>query len=177
VVLFKLLERPSSEGRSLYHSRGEALPLIKPIQLIALPLLFSACGRAANISSVAPSQLAPTDAFQCVMKTFTALGFQRTMYDEDELRTSARKENPEVTFSSTQFRKTWDRLDVDVRPGSTGTELAVVMVTEAEYFSQNGKNFERVKTSVQAEEAAQRLQSRCAGATTPGRDSVSSGER
>jgi len=40
------------------------------------------------------------------MKTFQVLGFERTMYDQDELRTSARKENPKITFSNTQFRKT-----------------------------------------------------------------------
>jgi len=124
-------------------------------------LLLVACGRPVATSSVVPSQLSPSDAFQCVMKTFKALDFERTMYDQDELRTSARKENPKITFSSTQFRKTWDRLDVNVRPGTTGTDIDVVTVTEAEYFSQNGKNFQRVTPSPEAQQAAQELQTRC----------------
>jgi hypothetical protein len=95
------------------------------------------------------------------MKAFQALGFQRTMYDRDELRTSARKENPKITFSNTQFRKTWDRLDVHVRAGTTGTDLDIATVTEAEYFSQNGKNFERVTPSPEAQQAARDLQTRC----------------
>jgi hypothetical protein len=95
------------------------------------------------------------------MKAFQALGFQRTMYDQDELRTSARKENPKITFSNTQFRKTWDRLDVNVRPGTTGTDVDVVTVTEAEYFSQNGKNFERLTPSPEVQQAARELQTRC----------------
>jgi hypothetical protein len=95
------------------------------------------------------------------MKAFQALGFQRTMYDRDELRTSARKENPKITFSNTQFRKTWDRLDVHVRAGTTGTDLDIATVTEAEYFSQSGKNFERVTPSPEVQQAARELQTRC----------------
>ena len=63
------------------------------------------------------------------MKTFQVLGFERTMYDQDELRTSARKENPKITFSNTQFRKTWDRLDVNVRPGTAGTDIDIATAT------------------------------------------------
>jgi len=106
------------------------------------------------------------------MKTFQVLGFQRTMYDQDELRTSARRENPKITFSNTQFRKTWDRLDVDVRTGTTGTAIDFVTVTEAEYFSQNGKNLQRVPPSAEVQEAAREIQKRCGGAAPSVGDSV-----
>jgi hypothetical protein len=135
-------------------------------------LFLAACGRPVASSSVAPSDMAPPDAFQCVMQTFQALGFQRTMYDQGDLRTSARKENPKITFSNTQFRKTWDRLEVDVQTGSTGTGINVQAVTEAEYFSQNGKNFERLSPSPEVQQAAQQLRARCAAAGSSRSDSV-----
>ena len=121
---------------------------------------------------VAPSQLPPATAFQCVMKAFKDLGFQRTMYDEDELRTSARKENPKITFSNTQFRKTWDRLDVDIHPGTAGTELEILTVTEAEYFSQTGKILEQLPPTPEVQQAARDLQARCNGSTPVQPDSV-----
>jgi len=95
------------------------------------------------------------------MKTFQVLGFERTMYDQDELRTSARKENPKITVSNTQFRKTWDRLDVNVRPGTAGTDIDIATATEAEYFSQNGKNFQPLTPSPEVLQAAQKLGTRC----------------
>jgi hypothetical protein len=141
-------------------------------QILVACLFLAACGRPVASSSVIPSQLAPPDAFQCVMQVFQQLGFQRTMYDKDELRTSARKVNPKITFSNTQFRKTWDRLDVDVQTGSTGTGINVQAATEAEYFSQNGKNFERLSPSPEVQEAAGQLQTRCAAANSSRSDSV-----
>ena len=95
------------------------------------------------------------------MKTFQVLQFQRTRYDQDELRTSAKRENPKITFSNTQFRKTWDRLDVDVRAGAAGTDIDIVTVTEAEYFGQSGKNFERLTPSAEVQQAARELSTRC----------------
>ena len=140
-----------------------------------------ACGRPVSTSSVTPSQLAPPDAFQCVMNTMKSMGFQRTMYDEGDLRTSGRKENPKISFSSTQFRKTWDRLDVRVVTAAAGTQVEALPVTEAEYFSQNGKNFQSLAPSDDVQLAAHKLQRDCAGApatpaaspgAAPARDSV-----
>jgi hypothetical protein len=139
---------------------------------LASALLVFACGRPRETSSVAPSQLPPPDAFQCVMKTFQTLGYQRTMYDQDERRTSARKENPDITFSSLQFRKTWDRLDVQVQAGTNGTDIDVVSKTEVEYFRQNGKVLEPIEPSAEVQQAAQELQRRCAGSEPGLRDSV-----
>jgi hypothetical protein len=111
------------------------------------------------------------------MNTMKAIGFQRTMYDENDRRTSGRRENPNITFSSTQFRKTWDRLDVQVLAGSSGTEVQVLPVTEAEYFSQNGKNLQALTPSDDVQAAARKLQRDCGGAPTgptetPARDSI-----
>lgn len=97
------------------------------------------------------------------MKQFDTLGFQRTMYDTQELRTSAKKVNPKITFSNTQFRKAWDRLEVEVKPGTAGTDLNVVASTVAEYFSQNGQNFNPLPTTQEAQEAARALEQRCGG--------------
>jgi hypothetical protein len=151
--------------------------LTKPPLALASAFLIAACGIAAcgrptATSTVAPSQLPPADAFQCVMKAFKDLGFQRTMYDEDELRTSARKENPKFTVSNTQFRKAWDRLDVDIQPGTAGTELEILTVTEAEYFTQTGKTLDRLSPSAEVQQAARDLQARCNGSTPVQSDSV-----
>jgi hypothetical protein len=88
------------------------------------------------------------------------------MYDKDDLRTSARKVNPKITFSNVQFRKTWDRLDVEVGAGANGTELKVTPATAAEYFTQTGPTYNQLKTSDQATQAAQAVQREC-GAATP----------
>ena len=135
-------------------------------------LLLAACGRAASTASTAPTQLAPEEAFRCVMKGFQELRFQRTMYDEEELRTSARRENPKITFSDTRWRKTWDRLDVQVSRGEKGALLEIKSLTEAEYFTQVGKLLEPVPTSKEVQEAAQKLESRCTRSMPVSPDSV-----
>jgi hypothetical protein len=111
------------------------------------------------------------------MRTFQVLRFQRTTYDQDALRTSAKRENPKITFSNTQFRKTWDRLDVDVRPGPTGTDIDIVTVTEAEYFSQNGKNLQRLPPSPEVQQAAQELRKRCGESAPIPADSAPSAQQ
>jgi hypothetical protein len=145
--------------------------------LLLAATVLAACGRPTSTATVAPSQLAPPDAFQCVMNTMKAIGFQRTMYDEADRRTSGRRENPNISFSSTQFRKTWDRLDVQVLAASDGTQVEVLPVTEAEYFGQNGKNFQPLTPSEDVQAAARKLQRDCGGAPSgptgaPAADSV-----
>lgn len=145
--------------------------MTKPALPFASVLLVAACGRTVATSSQSQSRLAPPEAFECVMHGFEALGFQRTMYDKGDLRTSAKKVNPKITFSSTQFRRALDRLEVEVGPGATGTELRVVATTVAEYFRQNGPNFEPLPASAEVKEAAAALERRCGrSASTP--DSV-----
>jgi hypothetical protein len=106
------------------------------------------------------------------MQGFKALEFERTTYDEGDLRTSAKKVNPKITFSNTQFRKTWDRLDVVVQTGTAGTGIDIQAITEAEYFSQNGKNFQRLSPSPEVQEAARQLEARCSGPSSSRSDSV-----
>jgi galactitol-specific phosphotransferase system IIB component len=141
--------------------------LTKTAPLLASVALLAACGRAIATSSVSESQLAPPDALQCVMKQFDQLGFQRTMYDKDELRTSARKVNPKITFSNVQFRKTWDRLEVQVRTGTKGTDVNVTATTVAEYFSQNALNYNYLPPTDEVKQAAQMLQQACSAAASP----------
>jgi hypothetical protein len=111
------------------------------------------------------------------MNTMKAIGFQRTMYDEGDRRTSGRRENPNITFSSTQFRKTWDRLDVQVLAGSDGTQVEVLPVTEAEYFGQAGKYFQPLSPSEDVVQAGQKLQRDCASAPGAPADTVPSATR
>jgi len=127
-------------------------------------LLLVGCGRTMISSLDARSTLTPPDAFECVMKAFEVEGFRRTLYDKDELRTSARRVNPKITFSNIQFRKAYDVLEVDINSGASGeTEMKVVASTVAEYFSQAGQVFETQQTSADAQEAARTIASRCGG--------------
>ena len=122
---------------------------------------LAACGSNIGKPSTSESQLPPPDALQCVMKQFEQLGYQRTMYDKDEFRASGRKVNPKITFSNVQFRRTWDRLDVEIGPGASGTDLKVTPSTAAEYFGQTGPNYNQLKTSDEATEAAKAVQAAC----------------
>ena len=140
--------------------------MIKTAPLFASAVLLAACGRAIATSSVSESQLAPPDAFKCVMDQFQKLKFQRTSYDTDALRTSARRVNPKITFSNVQFRNTWDRLDVQIQVGARGTDVNVTATTVAEYFSQNAQNYNALPPSDYVKEAAQAVQQAC-GATAP----------
>jgi hypothetical protein len=144
--------------------------LIKTTLLLASAVLLAACGHAIATSSVSESQLAPPDALKCVMDEFQKLKFQRTSYDTDAFRASARRVNPKITFSNVQFRKTWDRLDVEIRPGAKGTDVNVTATTVAEYFSQNAQNYNALPPSDEVKEAAQAVQNACsttAPAPTP----------
>jgi hypothetical protein len=108
--------------------------------------------------------LAPPDALKCVMDQFQQLKFQRISYDTDEFRTSARRVNPKITFSNVQFRKTWDRLDVEIRPGAKGTDVNVTASTLAEYFSQNALNYNSLPPSNEVKLAAETVQRACSSA-------------
>ena len=140
--------------------------MIKTASLVASAVLLVACGHAIATSYVSESQLPPPDAFKCVMDEFQKLKFQRISYDTDALRTSARRVNPKITFSNVQFRKTWDRLDVEVRPGAKGTDVNVTATTVAEYFSQNAQNYNALPPSDEVKEAAQAVQTACSSSAT-----------
>ncbi|HTC24513.1 MAG TPA: hypothetical protein VK688_09130 [Gemmatimonadales bacterium] len=140
--------------------------MIKTAALVATAALLAACGHAIATASVSESQLAPPDAFQCVMREFEVLGFQRTSYDKGSLLTNARRVNPKITFSNVQFRRTWDRLEVQVQAGSKGTDLKVTPSTAAEYFGQTGPVLNPLETSAEAKEAAAALQQACSSSAT-----------
>ncbi|HEV8176163.1 MAG TPA: hypothetical protein VGP44_00600 [Gemmatimonadales bacterium] len=137
--------------------------MLKSALLVTSILLVAACGRTVATSSQTQTQLAPADAFQCVMREFDSLGFRRTMFDKEELRTSARKVNPSITISNTQFRQGLDQLDVQVSPAAAGTDLSVAASTVAEFFGQNGQSFSPLSTSAEARQAAATLAQRCGG--------------
>ncbi len=140
--------------------------MIKTAPLVASAVLLAACGHAIATSYVSESPLAPPDALKCVMDQFQKIKFQRISYDTDAFRASARRVNPKITFSDVQFRKTWDRLDVEIRPGAKGTDLNVTATTVAEYFSQNAQNYTTLPPSDEVKEAAQAVQSACSTTAT-----------
>ncbi|HEY8104501.1 MAG TPA: hypothetical protein VIE46_00265 [Gemmatimonadales bacterium] len=140
--------------------------MIKTAPLVAIAAVLAACGHAIATASLSESQLAPPDAFQCVMREFDVLGYQRTSFDKARLLTTARKVNPKITFSNVQFRKTWDRLEVQVQAGAKGTDLKVTPSTAAEYFGQTGPVLNQLETSTEAKEAATTLQQACSSSAT-----------
>jgi hypothetical protein len=134
------------------------------IRATLLVLVLAGCGRTMISTLDTRSTMTPPDAFACVMKTFEAEGFKRTSYDQDELRTSARRVNSKITFSNVQFQKAYDVLEVDINSGAAGeTEMKVIASTLAEYFSQAGQVFETQQTSPDAQEAARTIAARCGG--------------
>jgi galactitol-specific phosphotransferase system IIB component len=135
--------------------------LTKIVPLLLSAVLLAACGRAIATSSAFQTQLAPPAAFQCAMDQFEKLKFQRISYDTDAFRTSARRVNPKITFSNVQFRKTWDRLDVEIRTDTKGTDVNVTASTVAEYFSQNAQNYNSLPPSDEVKQAAQTIQRAC----------------
>ncbi len=135
--------------------------MIKTTLLLASAVLLAACGHAIATSSMSESQLAPPDALKCVLDQFQKIKFQRISYDTEAFRASARRVNPKITFSDVQFRKTWDRLDVEIRAGANGTDLNVTATTVAEYFSQNAQNYNALPPSDEVKEAAQAVQNAC----------------
>jgi hypothetical protein len=135
--------------------------LTKTALLAASAVVLAACSHAMATSSVSESQLAPPDAFQCVMRQFETLGYQRTSYDKDALRTTARKVNPKITFSNVQFRRTWDLLEAKAQAGARGTDLKVTASTAAEYFGQTGPVLNTIATSAEAKDAAAAIQRSC----------------
>jgi hypothetical protein len=136
----------------------------------ALPvcaLLTLACGPTITTSAKTQSKLAPPDAYKCATKQLDTLGFQRTSHDDERLRVTARKENPKITFSSPQFRKTWDQIEAEVVNAPTGTELNVKASTVAEYFAQTGVIYNQLSTSKEATQAAQTVLHRCSAPAGP----------
>jgi hypothetical protein len=136
----------------------------------ALPvcaLLTIACGRTITTSASTQSRLAPPEAYKCVTKQLDTLKFQRVSHDDDELRVTARKVNPEITFSSPTFRKTWDRIEAQVVNAPTGTALDVRASTVAEYFTQIGPTFNQLSTSKEAKQAAETVLQRCSAPAMP----------
>ena len=140
--------------------------MIKTAPIVATAFVLAACGRAIATASVSESQLAPPDAFQCVMREFDVLEYQRTSYDKQRLLTKARKVNPKITFSNVQFRRGWDFLEVQVQAGAKGTDLKVTPSTAAEYFGQTGPVLNQLETSAEAKEAAATLQNVCSSSAT-----------
>lgn len=140
--------------------------MTKTALLVVSAVALAACGRAIAASSVSQSQLAPPDAFRCVMREFEVLGYQRTSWDKDALRTTARKVNPKINFSNVQFRKTWDLLEAQVSAGAAGTDLKVSASTAAEYFGQTGPVLNTLETSPEAKDAAATIQRVCSSAAT-----------
>lgn len=137
--------------------------MTQPVTAVAL-LLLAGCGRTLAAALETRSTLAPPDAFACVMKAFEAENFQRTSYDKDDLRTSARRPNDKIQASNTQFRKAWDLLEVDIGSGANGeTELNITASTVGEYFGQRGPVYEPRETSAEAREAARTIAARCGG--------------
>jgi hypothetical protein len=141
--------------------------LTRSVAFIAVSIGLAGCGSNIAKSSTSQSQLAPADALQCVLNQFEQIGYQRTMYDKGEFRASGRKVNPKITFSNVQFRKTWDRLDVEIAPGTGGTDLKVTPSTAAEYFGQTGTFYNQLKTSDAAVAAAKGVEQACHAGQPP----------
>ena len=128
-------------------------------------VLLSACGAQ---SYAAPANVrtsaAPEDAFGCVRKQVTELGYKQTMIDTDERRINSTKIDMKTRRPDTQFRRMLDKLEVEVAAQADGqTSIDIKARTFAEYTTQRGPTEVEEKPSAQVKSDAQKLLEKCRG--------------
>jgi hypothetical protein len=143
---------------------------VNPTAVLTVTMLgVAACVRAIATPVVSQSELQPGDAFECVLQQFEQLGFARTMYDKSDFRTSAKKPNPNISYSDLQFRGAWDRLEVQAKPDPNGARLKITPSTFAEYYGHTGPRYSQLSTSDGATQAANAIQRACSTAAASAR--------
>jgi hypothetical protein len=135
--------------------------MLKP-GLIAGVLVLGACSGRLAVPLSAPTSASPQDTYDCIKRQVGALDYQRTSYDDDELRISARKIDPRARRPDVQFRRVLHKLEIDVETEPDGqSTIQVLARTFAEYSTQRGPTEVEEKASEEVVAAARQLQQRC----------------
>jgi hypothetical protein len=132
--------------------------------LLGSLLLLVACAQRYAAPASAQTSAAPEETFECVKRQMSSLGYKQSSVDVDEHRISGTKIDVEARRADTQFRRLFDRLDVEVAPQADGqTGIQVQARTFAEYTTQRGPTEVEEKASDDVKAAAQKLLEKCRG--------------
>jgi hypothetical protein len=127
-------------------------------------LILSACAQRYSAAATTRTSAGPEDAFGCVKRQISALGYKQTSIDTDEHRISGTKIDPTSRRADTQFRRMLDKLEVEVAPEADGqTSIEVYGRTFAEYTTQRGPTEVEETPSENVKAATQQLLERCRG--------------
>jgi len=133
--------------------------------LLAVASFFLfACAQRYAIPAGARTSAAPDEAFNCVKRQMTSLGYRQSSLDVAEHRITGTKIDPSARRADTQFRRLMDRLEVEVAAQADGqTGIEVQARTFAEYITQRGPTEVEEKASDEAKASAQKLLEQCGG--------------
>ena len=132
--------------------------------LLGGALLLSACAQRYSTPARIQTSAGPEEAFQCVRKQMTDLGYKQTSVDVDERRINGTKIDMKSRRPDTQFRRMLNKLEVEVAPQADGqTSVDVRGRTFAEYTTQRGPTEVEEKASSEVEDASRQLLERCRG--------------
>ena len=134
------------------------------LTLGAILLVGLACAQRYAAPTSARTAANPEDAFNCVKRQMSALGYKQSSVDTDEHRITGTKIDTKSRRPDTQFRRLLDRLEVEVGPQADGhTGIEVQARTFAEYTTHRGPTEVEEKVSEEAKSAAQKLLEQCRG--------------
>jgi hypothetical protein len=135
--------------------------MLNPV-LMAAVLVLGACSRTLATPLSARTSASPQDTFDCIKRQLPALDYERTSYDDSELRISARKIDPRARRPDVQFRRVLHKLEVDVETEADGqSNIQVLARTFAEYSTQRGPTEVEETASEEVVAVARQLQQRC----------------
>jgi len=133
------------------------------LALAATATLLAGCSGTLFRTSSVVSPAGPDEVYACVQTQLQKQGFQRVQYDVTRRYINAQKVDPSEHRSDGLYRKTVNRLDVQVTTEATGTGLQVKARTFDEMDSQRGPVQEERAVTNQALLEAQELTRACSG--------------
>ena|SRR5918995_1370974 len=134
------------------------------LTLGAILLLSMGCAQRYAAPASVRTSAGPEEAFNCVKRQMSTLGYKQSSLDTEEHRISATKIDTKSRRPDTQFRRMLDRLEVEVGAEADGqTGIEVLARTFAEYTTQRGPTEVEEKASEEAKSAAQKLLEQCRG--------------
>ena len=129
-------------------------------------LLLAGCGTMLMSTARAATPKAPDEVYTCIQNQLGPLGYRRTTYDPMDRRLVGERVDPELRAASGLFRRGYHRLEVIIRPHSSGnTQVETKLQTFMEYSTQQGITTEEVKVPARARADEQKLLEVCATST------------
>jgi PBP1b-binding outer membrane lipoprotein LpoB len=130
--------------------------------LFAGALLLSGCAQTLSTPASTRASAGPEETFDCVKQQFKELGYKQTSIDVDQRRISGTKIDEKSRRADTQFRRMFDKIEVEVAPQADGqTRIDTRGRTFAEYTTQRGPTEVEERASEEVKTATQQLLERC----------------